>query len=571
MQFTQITVAKAIRSIEEHDYVIPVIQRDFVWEPPKVERLFDSLMRDYPIGTFLFWQVPVRTLQEYPFFAFSPDVVRNAGHPERIDGSQKKTVTAVLDGQQRLTSFFLATRGSYSSRGRGRVGLQRRELFVDLMAYREEAGEEKTSYSFRFMTEVERAAEDAATTHWFLVRDAAELSGPQVFKYIQRNRLADHEHAYDTLWKLTDKLQRDEVINYYLEETDDIGRVLNIFVRLNRGGTTLSYPDLLLGAATTGWKKLDARREFSAAQASANQYGFSFKKDRILKAALVLSDLDDIKFKAESFKADNAIEIERHWPKVKAALPVAAALLRSFGLGESTLTAENVVIPVAYYVKHRSLKLNYVTLHATSEDRERIKRFALRSLLKGAFWTGAVDPILLACRRAIQQHGSKQFPLAEIEKSVSRTAGSKRLQFGDEEVDALLNTKYGRRTAALVLSLLYPGVRITDLYHQDHVVPTTMLRESKLKSLGLSDGEIRLILDYRDMVPNLQLLPGTQNIEKSKKPLEEYLKTIKPVGKRHHYCDFHDLTFIPKDGAEFLAFFEARRATMRERLLGELG
>lgn len=571
MQFMQITIAKAIRHIEQGEYVIPVIQRDFVWQPQQVERLFDSLMRDYPIGTFLFWEVPTSTLQEYPFFAFAKDIVRNTAHPERIEAAPKNTVTAVLDGQQRLTSFLLATRGSYTSRGRGRAGLQRRELFVDLMAYREEAGEEKTSYSFRFMTPEERRAEDNATTHWYRVGDAASVAlGPQVLKYIQQQGLADHEHALDTLYKLCEKLQKDEVVNYYLEETDDIGRVLNIFVRLNRGGTTLSYPDLLLGAATTGWKQLDARREFAALQYAVNSYGFSFKKDRILKTAMVLSNLEDIKFKAESFKAHNAIEIEAHWPKVRSALPVAAALLRSFGLDETTLTAENAIIPVAYYALHRGLKANYISLHGTSNDRERIKRFVLRSLLKGSFWTGAVDPILLACRKAIQQHGAKQFPLAEIEDGIRRST-KKTLRFTDAEVEELLNTRYGRRTTALVLSLLYPGARLTDVYHQDHVIPRTLLRESRLRTVGVTSEEISLIMDRRDTVPNLQLLPGPQNMEKSKKSLNQYLQGIKPVAKRRHYIDFHDLVVIPNDASDFLKFYDARRTVMRDRLRRELG
>ena len=47
---TPITIYKALRSIECSEYVLPAIQREFVWEHPKVVRLFDSLIRGYPIG-----------------------------------------------------------------------------------------------------------------------------------------------------------------------------------------------------------------------------------------------------------------------------------------------------------------------------------------------------------------------------------------------------------------------------------------------------------------------------------------------------------------------------------------
>ena len=44
------------------------------------------------------------------------------------------------------------------------------------------------------------------------------------------------------------------VISYYEEESQDIEKVLNIFIRTNSGGTVLSYSDLLLSIATAQWE-----------------------------------------------------------------------------------------------------------------------------------------------------------------------------------------------------------------------------------------------------------------------------------------------------------------------------
>jgi uncharacterized protein with ParB-like and HNH nuclease domain len=52
-----ITIAQALRGIQTYDYVLPAIQREFVWDTGQVARLFDSLLRGYPIGSFLFWKV----------------------------------------------------------------------------------------------------------------------------------------------------------------------------------------------------------------------------------------------------------------------------------------------------------------------------------------------------------------------------------------------------------------------------------------------------------------------------------------------------------------------------------
>ena len=52
-----VPVAKILEGIHSSQYVLPAIQREFVWKPDQIEKLFDSLMRGYPIGAFLFWKV----------------------------------------------------------------------------------------------------------------------------------------------------------------------------------------------------------------------------------------------------------------------------------------------------------------------------------------------------------------------------------------------------------------------------------------------------------------------------------------------------------------------------------
>ena len=62
---TPITIGKALGSIERREYVLPAIQREFVWWPEQIECLFDSLMRGYPIGSFLFWMVRRESIEKY--------------------------------------------------------------------------------------------------------------------------------------------------------------------------------------------------------------------------------------------------------------------------------------------------------------------------------------------------------------------------------------------------------------------------------------------------------------------------------------------------------------------------
>lgn len=64
---TPITIKEALRNIETNRYLLPAIQREVVWSKDQIARLFDSLMRDYPIGSFLFWNVEEQNSKEYTF------------------------------------------------------------------------------------------------------------------------------------------------------------------------------------------------------------------------------------------------------------------------------------------------------------------------------------------------------------------------------------------------------------------------------------------------------------------------------------------------------------------------
>jgi uncharacterized protein with ParB-like and HNH nuclease domain len=45
---------------EDGGFWLPNIQRPFVWSEEQIYRLFDSIMREYPISTFLVWKSNAR-------------------------------------------------------------------------------------------------------------------------------------------------------------------------------------------------------------------------------------------------------------------------------------------------------------------------------------------------------------------------------------------------------------------------------------------------------------------------------------------------------------------------------
>ena len=68
------TIENALDSIASHEYVLPAIQREFVWQPEQVCNLFDSLMQGYPFGEFMLWRVASEEFRQVPLVRFRPQV-----------------------------------------------------------------------------------------------------------------------------------------------------------------------------------------------------------------------------------------------------------------------------------------------------------------------------------------------------------------------------------------------------------------------------------------------------------------------------------------------------------------
>jgi hypothetical protein len=107
------TIASVLEAISSQQLVLPAIQREFVWNEQKIAALFDSLMRDYPIGGFLYWLVSDETVKEHTFYGFIRDYDQRPPNnfcPRLQEIAPSDSRYAVLDGQQ-LTSLNIGLRG----------------------------------------------------------------------------------------------------------------------------------------------------------------------------------------------------------------------------------------------------------------------------------------------------------------------------------------------------------------------------------------------------------------------------------------------------------------------------
>ena len=111
------TIKTTLEEIQQTKFVLPAIQREFVWQPEQIARLFDSLMQGYPFGTFLYWKVDRQNSGLYTFYGFVRDYhQRDNPHCPQLPQFHNTDLTAVLDGQQRLTALNIGLCGSMALR-----------------------------------------------------------------------------------------------------------------------------------------------------------------------------------------------------------------------------------------------------------------------------------------------------------------------------------------------------------------------------------------------------------------------------------------------------------------------
>jgi hypothetical protein len=242
-------------------------------------------------------------------------------------------------------------------------------------------------------------------------------------------------------------------------------------------------------------------------------------------------------------------------------------LLASFGFTEKTLRADSAILPIAYYLCQRKLDSKYISKSSYATDREAIRTWLIRSLLKASgIWGSGLDTLLTAIREVITSHGSDGFPADKLQEVMAKRGKS--LAFADEEVDELVEMQYGDKRLFALLTLLYPFVDVTNHhFHIDHVFPYSRFSRPKLKKAGVPDDDVDDFKEMANCLPNLQLLEGAENVEKQASLPADWMAENLTKAARTNYCDNHLLGTVPKEITDFRKFYEARRTLLRAKIV----
>lgn len=530
-----IRVSDVIRQVNR-DIYLPAIQREFVWGPDRIERLFDSIMADFPIGSFLYWKLEQKNKNEWPVYEFIRDFDTESPHntPANMAGVTKD-ITLVLDGQQRITSLLIGLKGSYRY---FYYRWHKTRLYLNLLkppASNEENPEELT-YGFAFRENGESKGD--LPQLWYSVGRILDFEDAEDAKADMKPRLTalpegQRDNANKLIGRLHNRIHTTLVGNYYQESSQDYDKVLQIFVRANSAGQQLEYSDLLLATATAKWENLDARSEIHEFTDSLNRIGngYGFKKDFVLKACLYLTEDLPIQYKVKNFTQSNLRKIEANWANIKEALATTVRLISHFGFNSKNVVAPLVLLPIAIYILKRG---NWAfDISSSAEDAEiqvAIRKWFIFSTLKNAFG-GSSDTTLNRLRELLKGVGSSSpFPADALYKSLEIEPS-----LSDTEIERIFDYSYQGRYTYLVLSLLYPDRDWKDaIFHEDHIFPQSQFNASGLRRRRYDERMIEFYLTHYNTLCNLQLLTDSENLSKNAASFEEWIKTRDTAFKTRH-------------------------------------
>ena len=568
------TIKEALDNIASHEYVLPAIQREFVWRPEQVCNLFDSVMQGYPFGEFMFWRVEAQNSGQYRWYDFVREYhQRDDPHCPELGPINNKPLTAVLDGQQRLTAFNIGLRGSMAVKlpykwWNSSDAFPKRVLALDLLAP-PDPDEEGSRYTFEFVNE-DCIGLDGARL-WFRVSDIMKIdSGPKMLRWLSDEGL-DTEPlnlAYGTLDRLYRAIRVEPIVAYYEEKSQEIERVLNIFIRCNSGGTPLSYANLLLSIAVSQWDKLDARKEIHGLVDEMNRIrpGLLFNADFVLKAGLMLTDIASVGFRVENFTHENMAVLEDNWSNIRQALLETVELVDSFGFDSRTIRATNSLLPIAYYLYKKGAPRNFEASDHYLNNRKIIRGWLTRSILKeSGIWGSGLDTLLTWLREVIRGSSGSEFPAAEL-RAVMAVRG-KMLDFVEEEIEDLADMRLADRRIFPLLTILFPHLESHDGSDIDHVFPKSRFTSNLLDGTGVAHDQIETFRDRCDRLANLQLLERSVNNEKRASLPADWLDVHCPDElTRQNYCDRHLLGNVPREIKDFADYYEIRRQKLRDRI-----
>lgn len=588
-EYTPETIYELIDSIDAGRVILPAMQRNFVWAEEKIGHLFDSIMRDYPIGTFLFWNIDSAMFERYAFNNF----INEFDESKKLQRGTKAKAQfsdyrAVLDGQQRITSLYVGIRGKYRTHQKGKrwddpEAYYDRFLCLNIM-HSPEPGEEYQFMFKREQGEIEEVIQNAngENEYWVKVSDifggmdASDYTDEIESKYPDVFTAEKRRAARKMINCLQNALIQKQNVNYYLAKGQSLSEVVEIFVRVNNSGQPLHASDLMLSVATGEQEGVDIHVIIQDAIESINNMpnnvedGFKVDKELLLTGGLLFTGAESLSLKNnENYSSYRMNEIFKiHWEEIIDAFKATVVYIEYLGFIGRKLPSKNLVLPIAYYFYKNGHGENYKASASNSAccDRIFIRQWLLRAMFNNLFNDGT-GSTLLQIRNVIDRPSqSKHFPLKDLMLKEIRGG----LSISNDQIDDILDIRYGdTKIIPLFSEMLHRTNCVTD--QVDHIWPKSILLSKKALRKAFPTATEIDIINFKDRcnyLSNLQVLDRVENIEKSDTEFSIWLNSYfaDEEMKKQYLCNHFIPTTVSYDFKDFVQFFEARKELLREQI-----
>lgn len=592
MGYKSKSIRETIDEMRDGDLVLPAMQRNYVWKESQIIDLFDSLMKQYPIGAFLYWRVEGPDLHDYAFNKFigAVDLIDELPRGEYVMPKGSK-LTAVLDGQQRLTSIMIGLAGSYRSKVKATRKVDgvipRRQLYLNVLHNVVDAKNDK--YDFRFLSEPEAEQVDAEH-YWVKVSDVFErnIDRAHSFSYVAGLGISRDievvQTAVNVLNALCDVIFDDDGVSFYTAINKDLAEAVEIFERINNNGQSLSGTDLMLSMASAV-NKQDMQKRIDEAMkqienATLTETGFKADRSFILTACLMATEQQNVSTTyRDNYKQCVIQEVDRAWDQIIEAICNAAVYIQRLGFDGRKL-GKSFMQPIVYYFYKIGPNVD-PNRHFDStnpncrQDRASITQWLLRAQINQIFAygvPGTLKSIRDTMRNALDAMPSKAFPLQALMAAGAGTS----LNVSKANIDDILTWKYGDQKVFPLLTVILEHDCQAN-YDVDHMWPQAkMASEAKIKkaagSFCLTQAQIDFYKGHYNLLPNLQLLRKSPNAEKNDSYYNVWLDEKYPEqGERDSYRKANCVPDISYDFSNFEDFYVKRRDLLKKRMMDYFG
>lgn len=540
------TIREAIENIEHNQLLIPEFQRGYVWKAEQVEALFDSILNNYPIGTFLFWDHSNETQSKLAFHEFLEDyneydyLIDGKNYGEKVKPEQ--SFQAVIDGQQRLNSLYIGMKGTFANClphcwRNNKENYPKRSLYLCL---EENNQSSKQPPYFRLLTDQEYNNKQKEGV-WIAIKTIFQDEYPikVIYERIEslENTLQEKKDVYlQQLLKLYITIYYDNIINIFTTKIVDTDTILDIFIQVNSKGTRLTKSDLLMSLTVAKWS--EAKDNFKNLIGEIKQIDYTIDNDFILKTCLVLTSNknNDISYRIENV-AKNIELFKSNWSKIERSTRTAFELIKELGFTDFTIHTKTPIIPIIYWLF--KIENPLPDLLKEKKNINKITTWLMFAYIYGLFSSHSADTYLNRAKEIIndEPNCSNVFPTDKINEKYKEYAklqlNDDRLKFemDNEFIDELLKSQYNTSRASFVLALLYRDTiekarKDNQLVHQDHLHPAIRFckedREFQNAFPREEDKEFALDKCNHNSILNLQLLPARINTEKKDRDLETW-------------------------------------------------